>query len=337
MGDVMRKSRDFYFDFLRGVAIVMVVAIHCYPNHIRLSDGYMEVVMILVRNIMNCAVPIFLAISGYFIAKRVGDFPDFSWRQYWLRQIPKIYIPCLIFSIPWFLLSVYGGSSVFKQLIMTILCGMSVYYFILLIISCYIVSPLVMKIKSKWLFGIAVILSLVSVVGWFCYNSLRGGQLPLIVQGSIISFGVYFVIGIIIGRDELKYSIKWPFVIMIFGLVLSLVETYFWQTQHNISAVGQKGSAIIFNIGILFLLFCPDVRSRYRDTKFQKFIRWIGDISFGIYFTHVLLIFMFRKYWGNIMESWVVSTLAVLGMTAFIVTICKRFAPGFSKKYLGYR
>ena len=53
----MTKQRDTYFDFLRGIAIIMVIGIHTYV------DGLMHFNLFL-RQFLNCAVPIFLAIPA---------------------------------------------------------------------------------------------------------------------------------------------------------------------------------------------------------------------------------------------------------------------------------
>lgn len=61
--EINDKQRDFYYDFLRGIAIMMVIGIHTY------TDGFMHFNLFL-RQFLNCAVPIFLAISGYFIGRK---------------------------------------------------------------------------------------------------------------------------------------------------------------------------------------------------------------------------------------------------------------------------
>lgn len=50
------KSRMAYFDFLRGLAIIMVVGIHTYT----LGEDSM-----VVMQLLNAAVPLFIAISGF--------------------------------------------------------------------------------------------------------------------------------------------------------------------------------------------------------------------------------------------------------------------------------
>ena len=117
-----------YFDFLRGIAILMVISIHTFDNSIVLSD-------VILRNIMNCAVPIFLAISGYFLGKKLETV---SYKDFLCKQIPRVYIPCLVFSAPLFLYALFKGKSLGGCLLNFFLCGFSVYYFVALIIQYYI-------------------------------------------------------------------------------------------------------------------------------------------------------------------------------------------------------
>lgn len=153
------RNRIAYFEFLRGVAIIMVVGIHTLPN-INGFDNISGTVMILGRQFLNCAVPIFLAISGYFIAKK-----DLAARQnhisFLKKQLPKVYIPCFIFSLGWFLyyLVSHGSTRVFSGVVLLFICGFSVYYFIALIIQLYAITPWLLGINNKGggnLFGFSI-------------------------------------------------------------------------------------------------------------------------------------------------------------------------------------
>ena len=92
------SQRIEYYDFLRGVAIIMVVGIHtfmAYPLDTPL--GYTSA---FIRQILNCAVPIFLVLSGLFCGKKLLDNKEERLR-FWVKQIPKVYIPALIWSLPY--------------------------------------------------------------------------------------------------------------------------------------------------------------------------------------------------------------------------------------------
>ena len=94
------KKHIPYFDFLKGIAILMVVGIHTYKMD---NDSIITLKNLLI-NISNCAVPLFLALSGYFIGKR--NFSNFSQiSNFWKKQIKTVYVPCLVFSLPWLIIS----------------------------------------------------------------------------------------------------------------------------------------------------------------------------------------------------------------------------------------
>lgn len=134
-----------YFDFLRGIAILMVVGIHTFPS--ASWDNPNDVLLIAIRQILNCAVPIFLALSAYFIAnKKIDTSKDIF--SFWKKQIPKVYIPCLFWSMPYLILSISNGGNILKHVVCFFFCGYSIYYFIALIIQFYLLTPLLVKINK---------------------------------------------------------------------------------------------------------------------------------------------------------------------------------------------
>lgn len=126
--------RNNYFEFLRGIAILMVIGIHSFPPPYNLSNcdkDIYEWLNVVIRQLIQCPVPIFLAISGFFIGGKTFDNLK-SILKFWGKQIPKVYIPVLVWSIPWLLLSIkeHGTSSIMKNILNYFMCGFSVYYFI---------------------------------------------------------------------------------------------------------------------------------------------------------------------------------------------------------------
>lgn len=130
-----QSGREPYFDFLRGVAIIMVIGIHTYHDTLAHFG-------LLFRQFLNCAVPIFLAISGYFIGRKSFDAQG-SYAKFLRKQVARVYIPMLIWSLPWALLSVRAGADVLPTFLWTLVGGMSVFYFVTLIIQYYALSPVI--------------------------------------------------------------------------------------------------------------------------------------------------------------------------------------------------
>lgn len=67
-------QRIVYFDFLRGIAIIMVVCLHCI-DYSAMEGPVLNLFGVEFRNLLNAAVPLFLAISGYFMANKKTDTP----------------------------------------------------------------------------------------------------------------------------------------------------------------------------------------------------------------------------------------------------------------------
>lgn len=137
----MNTNRVAWFDFLRGVAIIMVVAIHTFAATIQ-PDVLANDLIILLRQILNCAVPIFLAISGFFLSKK----ENIVYSHFLEHQIPKVYIPTLIWSLPYLALHIYLGNNWYEGIVYYFICGFSIYYFIALIIQYYLLLPILTKI-----------------------------------------------------------------------------------------------------------------------------------------------------------------------------------------------
>lgn len=143
----MTTSRLTYFDFLRGVAILLVIGIHTYT--VRPFEGVSNIFQIGIRETLNFAVPLFLAISGFFIAKK--DISDKkSYFAFLKKQLPRVYIPALIWSIPMLAIWIYQGKDVITSIVKVFGCmTFGPYYFIALIIQLYLLHPIIKKLAEK--------------------------------------------------------------------------------------------------------------------------------------------------------------------------------------------
>ena len=102
------SQRIEYYDFLRGIAIIMVVGIHTFVSYP--IDTTIGCTSAIVRQILNCAVPIFLVLSGLFCGKKLLDNKE-KRLGFWKKQIPKVYIPALIWSLPYFILNLSQANG----------------------------------------------------------------------------------------------------------------------------------------------------------------------------------------------------------------------------------
>lgn len=126
-----------YFEALRGIAILMVVGIHTC-----VMDSSFN---LFVRQIISCAVPIFFALSGFFLYKKVLETKEQIY-SFWKKQIPKVYIPVLIWSLPWFIPKLLHGNII-EANIRLFSCGYSIYYFVAVIIQFYLLLPFLQRCR----------------------------------------------------------------------------------------------------------------------------------------------------------------------------------------------
>lgn len=321
-------KRNTYFDFLRGLAIMMVVGIHTYTLG---KDST------VVRQLLNTAVPLFIAISGYCLSqKRMENKDDYLF--FLKKKFSKVYLPVLVWSLPLYAIALYSGSSIIKQTILLLSCGLSIYYFVAFIMQCYVVLPVINNYISgnkRRVVIVSCIISFAWIAGVMYMNTIQGKGIPLILYaGPLPCWLMFFVLGVMIGhKPERNYSIILPMVIAILGFILSVIETDYL-LDHYGKGVGIKPSSFIYSAGMIFLMFSNKVENLIRRTgAIYRFIIWIGSLSFGIYLVHCYFISFFVKRLP--IDSWLLQWSLALFLTVVFILILRKLLPTKYHKYLG--
>lgn len=323
------NKRIPYFDFLRGLAIMMVVGIHTYT---------MEEDSTEVRQLLNTAVPLFIAISGYFLSqKKMENKEDYFY--FLKKQLPRVYLPVLVWSLPLYALAIFSGSSIFLQTILLFGCGLSIYYFVVFIMQCYVVLPIINSCVSenKYRGGVIVscFISLVWIAGVEYMNTIQGKGIPLILYaGPLPCWLMFFVLGVMIGHKPARtYSIFLPVVVAILGYALSVMESNYL-LDHYGKGVGIKPSSFIYSAGMVFLMFSNKMENLFSRTGIiYRFIIWLGSLSFGIYLIHCYFVSFFVNRLP--IDSWLLKWTLSLFMTAVFILILRKLLPIKYHKYLG--
>lgn len=328
------NTRVAYFDFLRGVAILMVVGIHTFPTtSTNISD-----VAIFIRQILNCAVPVFLAISGFFLGRKQIDNRE-DRVNFWRKHIPSVYVPCIIWSLPYFVMALVAKEhSILLNVARLVFCGFSVYYFVILIIQCYILLPYLRKIGMKYALVLSMVLSLVAVVSWCYVLNIQGFKVPTTVySGPFPLLLVYFVLGIYLGQRDRNYCLVWPIVLAFLGLCLEYFETKFLIGFHGNGYESIKVSAYLYSASLIVVLFSQYLEKCYeRFSTKLKLVTKVGTMAYGIYLTHFYIIYLVRYL--NVGDlPWGIEWGLVVIVTALVIASIKKIVPQFSVKYLGFR
>lgn len=327
--------RNTYFDFLRGFAIIMVVGIHTITNMAPTLESIEEIGIVTLRSMLNCAVPIFLAISGYFVAsKKITSINGHI--AFLKKQIPKVYIPCIVFSLPYLLIAVVSGTScLLKKVILFFACGFSVYYFVALIIQYYILMPVFAKFNNRGGVIVTALISAFSIIAVTYVMKVMGVNLSLLVYaGPFTLWIIFFFMGVYFSAHNRDYKIQYPILMVLIGLMLQIAEYAYWSNL-EVSALGIKLSSFIFSAGVIWLLFCRKIEDSYSENLIFKIVRKIGEVSFGIYLLHCYLIWGVDQVFSGI--GWIEKWVLVLTLTMVVIFSVKAVIPKFSIKYFGFR
>lgn len=314
-----------YFDFWRGIAIVMVVAIHT-ASGLDFTSVFGNI-RIILRFLMNSAVPIFLALSGFFLSKKDLTQQD-DRLKFWKIQISKVYIPMLIWSVPVFFTSLFfDNASLTKSLVKFLFGGYYVFYFIILIIQCYLLLPLIQVHKRFSLYFSFLLV----VLSWLVFI-YKLPYLPLLLYaGPFSSWIFYFVLGVILSKIvKNNYPIIVPILVIFIGLILQ-----YWESIHlfnlGYTVWGQKLTSLVSNSGVIFLMLARKVEYHYKANIIGKIFEFLGRHSFGIYLVHCYFIQIYSHVLN--VNIWSIKCLCVLGFTLIFIFMIRSIFP----KYIGIK
>ena len=328
--------RNPYFDFLRGVAIIMVVGIHTCANHCGFDTLSLQANTI-IRQLLNTGVPIFFAISGFFLSNKDLTTKEKK-NSFWKHQIPKVYIPTLIWSVPWLLLGLLGRKSPLLMTVLWLSCGLSIFYYIAVSIQNYLLLPVCQKIINSFpLFGLcgSAALSAFSIgfITWI--RVFKQIEIPLIVYAGFFFLWIFFfVLGIYLARTERSYNISYIFLFLLFSLTLEYFETRFIDKLGY--GGGIKPSSFLYSAFVILLLFSKKIEKAWNSYNFyfSSLVVWIGKMSFAIYLTHSLFArFVLPRL--SITHLWLTDWVIVFLLDLLFVYFLRKVIPICWYKFLG--
>lgn len=328
-------KRDYSFDALRGIAIIAVVAIHV-NSFIFNSDNLNSV--LLYRQSLNFAVPSFLFISGYFVSsQKIDSFAEY--KRFLTHRLNQVVIPYLFWSI----LILLIGSTIthvfdIKKIILKLLTGgaLTPYYFIILIIQFYILTPIFQRI-NKNLYGLISILFINVLSLSFSYIT-RLYYSPIFSSLAVYAMPFYmwiifYELGVLYRTfDKHKISKRGAILITLsisFSLIMSLFEAKYIVLKYD--NLGSASSAVKFSsflyagcfiVGFLYI--------RQKVNKWPNIIVSLGNYSFGIYLIHMLVIYAITIFFKNVVGG-ILSQIMVVFVTliicCIIIFITKKMLP----------
>lgn len=278
---------------MRGLSIIAVIVIHTYNTNTYAWGGY----GVAIRPVVNFAVGMFIFLSGYLTKENENGV----YRDIIYRRIKKIIVPYIIWS---FIFAIVNRRiNTFIPDVFMSKCN-GIYYFILVYIQMVLLIPVTFKLLQ----------SRFSKLGWFVtpvsiflirYISLWFNiELGFPFQGELFVFwfGFYYL-GVSLKNRyiNLQLSKKYLTNLCLFSLVIQGVEGFIWYWMGNfdMATTQLKMSSIIttglFCIRAYIYIEADDLNSNEQPVILKKFLKVLGDNSFGIYLSHMLIIKILNK------------------------------------------
>lgn len=340
------SDRITYFDILRGLAIFGVVAIHSSSTGLQFADNSFNFhFTILWRQLLNFSVPMFLAISGYFSAKKSITHLD-DYLAFLKKQIPRVYMPLFFWSVVWLVLAIsFQNKSIFHEVYKLVSFRSSdPYYFIALIIQYYILLPILKRFANVKGLVMSAIIS-IAMTGITLYIRYYADvDLPLIIYaGNFATWMMFFVFGLYFGSSpSIKISNRLLIILILTFYSLSCVESYalYAMFRHAGDAVtAVKTSSFIYSIALIAFLF------KNQDLIKSNLAKSVGEVSFGIYLIHMFAVKAASRLLPRLCPSlqeiqpaYQFTLIGTVVLSCFLcISICNRVFSVQQSKMIGFK
>jgi surface polysaccharide O-acyltransferase-like enzyme len=283
-------------DYLRGFAILAVIAIHTSANFTNIKDiNLLLIVNVIVDVFSHFAVPLFIFISGFVLSLKYKGL--FSQKAFYKKRAKSVIPQYIIFSTIYILLNIaissINGNLKFLSItkIMFYFLTASSYYhlwFFALIIQFYIFYPYIIKSYEKFasdgrtffFIFFALITQQVwliikaATITYFTSNTYSNSItyfneiLNLLLTRVFFSYIFYFIIGIYVCQnyedvlDKVFNAKKW---ILLTLIVFTVIISALW-----INGIAKYGS--FYNVSQSYSIYYDLLNSIYYPFIFSLFL-----------------------------------------------------------------
>lgn len=287
---------------LSGVAMLLIVLNHTiylgteYATKLGVfsNTGLGYYILWIFQALGSFAVPIFLFISGSFVAYAARGEPPRLTRKFLQSGLIHILVPYLIWTIIFYLvLNLNRGEAyALTEYIQRLLVG-NPFHFIPLLVFFYLISPILVPLGKRFpwvliLVFLAYQIFLLNIkypgtLGFSFPGWMNRLELP-ILGGTLADWGVCFPLGIVFSLNMPKIrpaleKLKWLFTGLAFlSFVIGLLDA-----RQLISA-----PFVRFIGPIVFLLVIPVIPRN--SIPAVRRLEEVGKRSYGIYLTHLIVL-----------------------------------------------
>ena len=253
--------------------------IHCPQG----TAGLDQIVWLGIRQIINFPVALFIFMAGYFVNPSKVD-------KTWLenRGGVRLFVPFLIWSSIYTIKNALFSSRSWKSLIFSFVTGKAAgpLYYILVLLQLTILTPYLIRKRKSWMYLVTPIY----LVFLYIFN-ITTGNMPLFYETLFPAWFIFYILGMDVRQGKLDGQKVKGWMIGL-ALAASFGEAYLLM---NIGcSAGFACSQIKFSSFIYSALIALWLSQHIKECK-PSILSSIGDCSFGIYFSHIIVMMFASK------------------------------------------
>lgn len=313
------QPRVFFFDLLRCVAAIFVIAIHVlapYRHELGAIPFNQWVTAVSLNSVSRWAVPVFIMISGALL---LSDRRPFNAKYYLQRRFGKVLVPFLIWSLFYAYLSGWGINGFDGELASSVLADSfhhATYYhlgFFYYFLPLYFVVPflqvLVQKIDNTGLFILVMLWLLTTTFYLLSFDGPWSNQYYLYSGYLLLGYACYQKLpldkSLMMGMTVLGVA---ALLVTGFSVITDSVEVgeYIvgrWLSYKTLNTV--LAATMIFMLARYF--------GELITGKVKRVIGFISDHSLGVYILHPIFLWPMKTYgWYQGNPIWVIPVWVVL-------------------------
>lgn len=341
------------FNHFRAVAILFIVAGHCYAVAGLQFDTFAEQV---VKNIINGGTALFVFISGFLFYHIF--YKKFNYKKFITSKSKSVLSPYILLGLlPIGMFVVIQsqmangfylpqGSGVINEYIVPTIkyywTGgfLDAYWYIPFVMMTFVLSPLhVYFIKMK-LPAQLVIIALLCSVSMLMHRPV----LNLYVTQSVLYFTPVYLIGIVCAMHQQTLYQKLAnkdWLLLFVALGLAVLQAFIGDVGNYHKAPFESGGIDILFVQKVFLcLFFMIWLNRFESFE-SPVIKTVAATSFTTFFIHPYILFVLYQppFAFTQIDSWLLYTAMVIVMiiiSVLVALMTKKLLPKVSRYLIGY-
>ena len=333
-------KRIMYLDEVRSLAIMLVVIGHL--ARLFSYDFYSWLFCSGVFSLTRIGVPLFFTVSGSLLLTR-----KYEVKKFLEKRFKRVFLPFLFWIIVYIIAGVLIWHYEFSfEYVMNTAFGVgdysSLFWFIWSLMGVYLLIPVLSSFireegmkGSEYLITITIILSILYTIGFFDYPQMKYNFRVIFNFFPVLG---YFIMGSYIHNKKFKYSDKKMFAIGVLMFAIGICGHFIKIYLKGLGGYSLQPIdffdifVIMETIGLLIAFKYASIKwikedaKMIRETKLGEIILLFSSCSFGIYFSHYILMryIMYKGFLAPIRKTnaylWLpVSSIIIIGLSWLLI------------------